>query len=120
MEAAVRELYEETGLTKDDVVFGPVVWFGDFEMVLSGTLMHLHQQFIVAHTRSKSTTMDHLTDAEKKVIKETRWFSLDDIRNCEDVIYPVGLVDHLPNILNGKYPINPVWIDLGKKPEKKR
>ena len=38
IQAAIRELYEETGLEHKDVEFGPVVWFGEVELVLSGVL----------------------------------------------------------------------------------
>ena len=34
-EAARREIYEETGLR--EVEFGPIVWFGEFDLILAGT-----------------------------------------------------------------------------------
>lgn len=40
-QAALRELHEETGLTAKEVEPGPVVWYGTFDLILSGTLQRL-------------------------------------------------------------------------------
>ena len=113
IETARRELYEETGIDRDRVTFGPIVWFGAFEMFLSGRLTQLKQQFIVAHTTQKSLTTKRHTEREKEVIEEMRWFSLSQICNCDELIYPAGLKDYLPNILEGNYPEEPIEIDPG-------
>ena len=118
MEAAIRELKEETGLDKKDVAFGPIVWFGEFEMVISGKLIRLKQQFIVAHTTNKSVTMEYLTADEQKVIEKIEWLSLYKICASDEVVYPVVFKDYLPDILNENYPVEPIWIDLAKKPKK--
>lgn len=118
MDAAIRELKEETGLEQQDVVFGPKVWFGEFEMVLSGKMTKLKQQFIVAHTKNSETTLQHLTDEEQKVIEKTAWFSLEEILASEEVVYPVVLPEYLPDILSQNYPKEPIWIDLAKKPNR--
>lgn len=119
LETATRELKEETGIDPAHVTFGPVVWFGEFDLVLSGKLKRLKQQFIVAHTKNAEITLEHLTANEKKVVKKLAWFSLDQIRSHDEIIYPVPLKDYLPDILLGNYPSKPIWIDLGKTPEKK-
>lgn len=116
MQAAIRELHEETGLQENDVEFGPLVWFGEFELVLSGTLTRLKQQFIVARTQQKSVSTQNLTESEKQVIKELRWFSLEEISNHDEIIYPVVLKNYLPDILAGNYPEQPIEIDLAKQP----
>lgn len=118
MEAAIRELKEETGLDKEDVIFGRKVWFGEFDMILFGKLIRSKQQFIVAHTVSdKQVTTKFLTTEEKQVIEKIEWFSLDAIRKSKEIIYPVMLEHYLPDILEANYPIEPLWIDLGKKPD---
>jgi 8-oxo-dGTP pyrophosphatase MutT (NUDIX family) len=118
MDAAIRELKEETGLEQQDVVFGPKVWFGEFEMVLSGKMTKLKQQFIVAHTKNSETTLQHLTDEERQVIERTAWFSLEEILNSDEVVYPVVLPEYLSDILSENYPEEPIWIDLAKKPNR--
>ncbi|MBT4963262.1 MAG: NUDIX domain-containing protein [Francisellaceae bacterium] len=116
METAIRELKEETGLEEKDVIFGPQVWFGEFDMVLSGKMKRLKQKFVVAYTETSDTTLEYLTKEEQKVIEKTAWFTLDDIKQSTEIIYPVVLPDYLPDILNRNYPQEPIWIDLAKKP----
>lgn len=117
-ETAKRELYEETGLKKEDYSLGPVVWQGEFDLILSGKLRHMKQKFIVARTSNDNVDLFNLTQPEKNVITDIKWFSLNDIKKCNEVIYPVLLPKYLPDIINNSYPAEPLTIDLGKNPDK--
>ena len=112
LEAAKRELYEETGLQNDDVTFGPVVWTGEIDLVIYDQPTHLKNKFIVAHTTKSEITFENFTEEEKTVIKNHRWFSLDDILTSSETIYPEILHEILPPILAGKYPDTPLKISL--------
>ena len=118
LQAAKRELFEETGLQESDVTFGKVVWYGEFDLNIHGKKTHLNQSFIYAETKNENVTLEHLTDEEKPVAKKLEWFSLDKIKNSEEVIYPLVLADYLPDILEGKIPKEPIFIDLAKQPQK--
>jgi len=111
-DAAIRELKEETGLNLDDVTFGPEIWLEEFDMMLSGKLTRMNQRFIIAHTSNKQITTKYLTPEEQEVVKEVKWFGLADILNSKEVIYPILLQNYLPDVLEGKYPIEPIWIEL--------
>ncbi len=115
-ETALRELFEETGLTPKDIELGPVVWHGEFDLVLSGTLQRLNQHFLVAKTKQNTISHANFTPQERAIINKSAWFSLEKLKNCPDIIYPVVLTDHLPDILAGNYPAEPLEIDLGKQP----
>ena len=39
--------------------------------------------------------------------------NLDEIAACSDMIHPVGLGDYLPDVIAGKYPIQP--LDISRK-----
>ncbi|MFC1845723.1 NUDIX domain-containing protein [Candidatus Dependentiae bacterium] len=116
-EAAIREIYEETGLKKEEVTLGPVVWCGEFDLVLAGTLTRINMQFMVAKTKKEDVHISGLIGREKDVAKKVEWLTLEKIKNCSQVIYPVVLLDYLPGILAGNYPEEPIEIDLGKQPE---
>ena len=116
LDTAKRELREETGLCEEDVIFGPMVWFGSFEMKLYGRLTQMTQKFIVARTEKDNVSLTHLTDSEKQVLKKMAWFSLEDIKESSDVIFPVVLPNLLPDILKKDYPKQPIWVNLGLDP----
>lgn len=115
-QAAYREIFEESGIKQDEVILGPVVWFGEFDLILAGTPSRLKQQFIVAKTKKTKISLSNLTTEEKEVVKKVEWFSLEEIKNCKDIVYPILLPKYLPDILAGKYPNKPIEIDLGKQP----
>lgn len=112
VEAAVREVFEETGIGKQDIEFGPVVWFGELDLILHGTLTHLRQQFIVARTRQKTFSLANLTHGEPEIVKCLAWFSLDRIVSSDEIIFPILLPDYLPDIIAGNYPKEPFEINL--------
>lgn len=115
-EAAIREVFEETGIRKEQVALGPVVWFGEFDLLLAGRLTRLKPRFIVAKTSETNVSFQNITKAEKTFMKKAAWFSLDQITNSSDIIYPIVLPQYLPDILKGKYPKRPIEIDLSKQP----
>lgn len=116
-EAAIREIYEETGIIKEEFELGPIVWFGEFDLKLNGVLTRLKQKFIVAKTIKKDVSLTKLNSWEKKVIKNIAWFSLEEIKNSKEVIFPILLGKYLPDILLGKYPKKPIEINLAKQPK---
>lgn len=101
-QTAVREIAEETGMT--DVRLGPVVWYGE-DGHRSGDWKHLFKEhFILAFAATETLDQAGWTDHERREILETRWWTLEDLRVTEEVIYPPGLADHLPPLLAGRYP----------------
>jgi 8-oxo-dGTP pyrophosphatase MutT (NUDIX family) len=117
-ETAFREIHEETGIEKEDIELGPIVWYGEFDLVLGGVKTHLKQTFIIARTKKRKVTPTKLDIWERKVIKEIKWFSMEEIEKSNEIIYPVLLKKYLPDIIFKKYPKNPIKIDLGKQPKK--
>ncbi len=90
-EAAIREVFEETGYTLDQV--GPVVRWREahfsFEEV---SIKSLEAYFIVRVKRFELTTAGW-TDLERDMIVEHRWWTAAEVRATEDIIYPEGLAD---------------------------
>ncbi|MBU1008108.1 NUDIX domain-containing protein [Candidatus Dependentiae bacterium] len=121
-EAAFREIHEEAGLAKEDVELGPIVWHDEVHMVLAGTPTHINEQYIVAKVKTNNNKIsnENFTDWEKEVVRKVDWFSLEQIRNIPEIVYPLSLMDYLPDALDGKYPekpinINPSEVKHGRK-----
>ncbi len=111
-EAAIREIYEETGIKQHEIEFGPIVWFEELDLILSGTLTHLSQKFIVANTKNSNITLANLTPDEQKVIQNIAWFSFEKIKTWPEIIYPVSLKQYIPDIMAGVYPPKPIELHL--------
>lgn len=111
-QAARRELFEEAGLTHDDIELGPVVWYGDVDLMLKGTLTRFEESFIVATTTKTNIALHVPTEDERQVVKKLQWFSLEAIKKCPDIIFPIVLPDYLPDVIMGKYPQSPIEINL--------
>jgi len=114
-QAALREIYEETSIESKYIKLGPIVWHGEFSLILSGKPTHIKQQFIVAHTTAKTFSLENLTKEETPIVTHLKWFSLKDLQSCPDIIYPVVLRDHITDIVVGNYPKEPLELDLGKQ-----
>ena len=117
--AAFRELFEETGLSSEQVRLGPQIWYGTFDLILSGQLRRMKQQFILARTLESKISLAGLTESERKVVKKVEWYSLEQIRNFDEIIYPVGIEEYLNPILAGNIPDHPIEIILDRKPARK-
>ncbi len=119
-DAARREVFEETGIVLKEKELGPIVWKGEFDLILDGKMTHIKQIYLVAFTKQEKTSLANLTKAEKKVVQKLSWFSLKEIRESTEVIFPVVLSEYLPDILAGRYPKEPIELDLNRQPNSER
>ena len=108
--AALRELFEETGIKSAEVTFGPVIWLRELDLVLYGKPVHIKEQYIFAKTNKQIISPTHLTTDEVDIIKKVQWFSYKDIVSCKDTIYPAMLSKLIPDIATGKCPKKPLKI----------
>ncbi len=109
-QAAVRELYEEAGLAPGEIELGPVVWHSAVDLMLKGKLTRLDESFIVARTKQNNVALHMPTEDEKQVVKKLQWFSLENIKKCSDVIFPLALMNYLPDVIAKNYPKQPIDI----------
>ena len=72
----------------------------------------MEEQFIVCKTKKSDVNPAGLNAWEKSVIKKMKWFCLQEIKDCPQTIYPVVLPKYLPEILAGKYPEEPIELEM--------
>ena len=108
-DAAIREAKEETGI---DVALGPAVWYAEHEFKIAGTLYRFQETFFVAHlTDEGSFSCGGRPPLDQKTLMDMRWWTLDEIIHAEELVYPISLPEHLPQIIRGEYPEKPITIE---------
>ncbi|AUY49669.1 NUDIX domain-containing protein [Streptomyces sp. CB01881] len=105
-EAAVRELSEETGLR--GVELGPVVAYGTASFSFRGRRYEQEQWFHLA--RTTETVLDHsgMGADEHAELLAARWWTVDELRETAETVYPVGLAAFLEQLVAEGPPATPV------------
>jgi 8-oxo-dGTP pyrophosphatase MutT (NUDIX family) len=99
--AAIRELFEETGIKlPDDKLTGPV-WRRRAVFSFDGRSYDAEEWFFVASTDTTEVDTSGFNQIELDTIDEHRWWSAADLRSTTDTVYPVQLADLLPDLLTG-------------------
>lgn len=99
-QAAVRELFEETGLrieTPGPDVARRAAVFQDHD----GERVAADERFYVVRVRSPELSRDGWTDLERQVMTEHRWWSADELRRSGEEIWPHDLADILALVCAG-------------------
>jgi 8-oxo-dGTP pyrophosphatase MutT (NUDIX family) len=91
-DAAIRELFEETGLTIGEP--GKPVWNLDFVVEWDDADHDTgHAEYYVVHTTRFDPSHEHWTDSEKVDTLDQRWWSLDELRSTTEPFEPAQLAD---------------------------
>ena len=90
-EAAVRELFEETGIR--NVNPGPDVGRREFVLRLpSGKEVMAEERFFLIRHDGSALSRDGWTEAEVKVMADHRWWSRDDLAQTTDIVFPGNIL----------------------------
>lgn len=89
--AALRELFEETGLTRSTA--GEQIASRSFEMMLpSGETVLAEERFFIIHADKSDIDRSRWTDSEKKVIRDHHWWTIEELRQTREIIFPLDLI----------------------------
>jgi 8-oxo-dGTP pyrophosphatase MutT (NUDIX family) len=90
-DAAIRELFEETGLAIEDP--GPAVWHYDFVVQWDNADHDTgHAEFYVVRTTRFAPSSAGWTDDEKIDTLDWRWWSLKELRTTSEPFEPMELL----------------------------
>jgi 8-oxo-dGTP pyrophosphatase MutT (NUDIX family) len=105
-QAALRELREETGLTRSAA--GPQVASRSFTMMLPCGETVLAEEHFLLFTQKNQISIVPDGAATKKVIHAHRWWTLEELRHTNETIFPLDLIiDILADQLIGSTTISP-------------
>jgi 8-oxo-dGTP pyrophosphatase MutT (NUDIX family) len=101
--AALRELFEETGLKFEDTQLTGPVWRRRAVFSFDGRSYDAEEWFFVAAATTTEVDTSGFNQIELDTIDEHRWWSAADLRATTDTIYPVQLGDLLPDLLGTEW-----------------
>jgi 8-oxo-dGTP pyrophosphatase MutT (NUDIX family) len=101
IEAARRELHEESGIVIDEMR-GPV-WERTIEFPFDGQHYRQHELFFLAYIESLPAVVDtHWSELERRAVLGHRWWSFDELHSTDAVIHPQALRHHLRELVAGE------------------
>lgn len=110
-QAAVRELWEETGIVAP---LGPCIWQRRhvIRFVRDGPILDLDERYFVVRVDDVAVTLANGTAWELQAVTNHRWWSIAELEQCAERYAPRCLLEVLPPILAGDYPAKPITIGL--------
>lgn len=97
VEAAVREVREETGLVIDDP--GPVVFTRSFTWDFEGEVYDQEEAFFLVRVETFTPTSHEWTDMEAATLRGSRWWTRGELRSTSEQVFPEDLADRLEHLL---------------------
>ncbi|MGC0870486.1 UNVERIFIED_ORG: NUDIX domain-containing protein [Pantoea agglomerans] len=97
-QAAIRELYEETGLRR--TLTGPQIASQTFTMMLpSGENVLAEEHFFMIDANTVELDLSGWSSNEKEVIRDYHWWTIEELIHTNETIFPRDLII---NILESK------------------
>ncbi len=103
LQAAVRELREETGLEVAAEALGDVLHVDVDTFELGGTTYRQTGEFFLARVGRHAVDTSGFSRFEQEFVLEHRWWTPAELRATSDTVYPPGLVDLLARAARGAW-----------------
>jgi 8-oxo-dGTP pyrophosphatase MutT (NUDIX family) len=104
--AAIREMWEETGIS--GVPLGPLLWTRQAHDRHQGEEVIQDERYYLVRCGMPEVTSEHQLDEEKRLYTRSRWWSLEAIRQSSETLYPERLADLLLPVIEGRISPSPL------------
>jgi 8-oxo-dGTP pyrophosphatase MutT (NUDIX family) len=91
VQAAARELLEESGIEVTPDELGEPVWHEVDEFGFGGKMIRQEQDFFFLRVGSPQVRTDRLTEEEVSVVTGYRWWTVAELESTSQVFYPAEL-----------------------------
>jgi 8-oxo-dGTP pyrophosphatase MutT (NUDIX family) len=95
--AAVREVFEETGLRITDP--GPIVMTRRFEWRFEGSRYDQEEAYFLVRTDTFTPTSAGWSDTERATMLDHKWWRIEELRCTTETVYPSGLAELLESLI---------------------
>lgn len=109
-DAAVREVWEETGLR--DVRLDGEVWRRRHRFTWDSTTYDQREHWFLARVANFDPVPQALSPSEQEEITEFRWWGLVEMDRTEDLLTPRALPSLMRALLAGGVPHEPIHVDV--------
>jgi 8-oxo-dGTP pyrophosphatase MutT (NUDIX family) len=86
--ALAREVREETGFS--DFEIGAELWLGEQTLTFDGVPTFTRERFFLVRTRDVEINRDGWTADERRVMRDHRWWSVDELLSTRETIFPAN------------------------------
>ena len=107
-QALIREAREEIGLNLADI--GTCVWTEQPVREVYGEMIRLNMKYYFVCVDIHEVNPRYLTEEEQDVFREFYWWSVDEMRDTNEILFPPGLPDLMTPLIAGNIPSEPVVI----------
>jgi 8-oxo-dGTP pyrophosphatase MutT (NUDIX family) len=108
IEAARRELREETGIDGEALV-GPI-WVDDHWFRTADELVHQSDRYFLLRVDKPEVDVGGLDHFESEMMVEHRWWRLKDLEETADRVFPIGLTGYTRQLLDEGPPQKPLQL----------
>lgn len=110
LEAARRELCEETGLAGAEI--GPCVWLRRHVFHFEGAMLEARESYFFARTAAFEVSTAGHEDLERRFLKEHRWWDLAEIAASAERFVPGDFARLAAPLLAGQFPPEPIVVGV--------
>ncbi|MFI9829780.1 NUDIX hydrolase [Streptomyces sp. NPDC051913] len=106
--AVLRELHEELGVDEKNVALGTQLAQRSQDQTIGGQAVRQVEQYFLAHLEPADADSARATQPDN--IQAHRWWTLQELRETAETIYPVGLLDLITGVLANGVPRRPITL----------
>jgi 8-oxo-dGTP pyrophosphatase MutT (NUDIX family) len=114
--AVLRELQEETGITKA-TVYEPAIWYGETILEKKDVPTLFKQEFFMVRVDAQAISMADMGEGERKLVDDVRWWTVREIQESDELFIPYCLRTYLESLLQA-LPAATKVIDLQPREKK--